>query len=449
MSPEEDGPPAHAAPARLGTIRVRLTAWFLLAMAVLVAAGSTATYLIVSDRLHSEARNGALVLARAAAAVEEPGEAALDQLAGPGDRVWLIDPSGRVLAGTLGSTETTRAQIAATIAGIHGGLTATAIGRNGVEAIVARSTRGLDSTLRTLRITLIGAGLAGLLVSAALGWVLASRALRPVDQMRREVDEISGTSLERRLPAGPPDELGLLAAAFNRLLARAEIAVREQESFVADASHELKTPITALEGHARVVARAIDRSDLAQARESAQIVLRESRRLAVMLSELLALAEAGGTSGEAAQPVRLDLAVGEACSEMAALEPDRRLGVDVAPAVVAGEHGRLRELALILIDNAVKYSPPEAEVAVSVSAAPPRLTVRDHGPGLSPEDAERAFDRFFRGAAAASSPGSGLGLAIARAICDRHGARMALEPAAGGGTRAVVTFPESSPMTSR
>ncbi len=442
MSAPEGAPPAAARPALLGSIRIRLTAWFLLAMAVLVATGSIATYLIVSDRLHAEARSGAVVLARAAAAVEEPGEAALDQLAGPGDRVWLIDPSGRVLAATAGATETSRAQIEATIARIHGDVTATATGTHGAEAIVARSTGGLDSTLSTLRLALIGVGLAGLVLSAALAWILASRALRPVDRMRQEVDQIGGTSLGRRLAAGSADELGLLAAAFNRLLARAEVAVREQESFVADASHELKTPITAVEGHSRIVVRAIDRSDLPQARESAEIVLRESRRLAVMLGELLALAEAGSASPQPPRPVRLDLAVVEACSEMSALEPDRRLERELSPAIVLGEHGRLRELALILIDNAVKYSPADAPVTVAVSDGPPRLTVRDRGPGMPPDEAARAFDRFFRGAAASGRPGSGLGLPIARAVCDRVGATIRLEPAPGGGTLAVVTFPE-------
>ena len=109
------------------------------------------------------------------------------------------------------------------------------------------------------------------------------------------------------------------------------MAAREQESFVADASHELKTPITAIEGHARVVVRAIDRSDLPQARESAEIVHREARRLAVMLRELLALAEAGSGAPEPAA-VRLDLAVVEACSEIVALEPGRVVEPDLAPA---------------------------------------------------------------------------------------------------------------------
>ena len=434
--------PARTTRGGRATIRVRLTGWFLLAMSLLVAAGSVATYLIVSDRLHADARSGALVLARAAASVGEPDEIALDQLAGPGDHVWLLDSSGAVVAATKGDTAAmTRAEVDAAIGRLSGHVTASATGSDGAQALVARSTGGVDSTLSTLRLTLIGAGVAGLALSALLGWVLASRVLRPVDRMRREVDEISGDSLGRRLAPGPPDELGLLADAFNRLLARAESAAREQESFVADASHELKTPITAVEGHARVVMRAIDRSDLSQARESAEIVLREARRLAVMLGELLTLAEAGAIPPAPATATRLDLAVEEACSEMRALEPDRALDVRLDEVSVAGEHGRLRELTLILIDNAVKYSPAGTPVEVAVTARPPALSVRDHGPGMSGEDAERAFDRFYRGSASTLTRGSGLGLAIARAIAARYGAEVVLEPAEGGGTRALVGFP--------
>jgi len=435
------GPPPRVARGGRATIRVRLTAWFLLAMALLVAAGSAATYLIVSDRLHADARAGAAVLARAAASVEEPDEIALDRLAGLGDHVWLIDSSGAVEAATRGDTESTRTGVEAAIARLPGHVTAVAPGSEGAQAVVARSTAALDSTLSTLRLTLIGAGLVGLAAAALLGWVLAARVLRPVDRMRREVDEISGVSLSRRLPEGPPDELGLLADAFNRLLARAEAAAREQESFVADASHELKTPITAIEGHARVVMRSLDRSDLPQARESAAIVLRESRRLAVTLGELLALAEAGAIP-PAPGVVRLDLAVREACSEFAAAAPDRPLDVRAEETRAAADYGRLRELALILVDNAHKYSPPGAPVDVTVRSGPPRLVVRDRGPGLSAEDTARAFARFYRGSASAGSTGSGLGLAIARAIAARYGARVELTPAAGGGTEASATFPD-------
>ena len=139
--------------------------------------------------------------------------------------------------------------------------------------------------------------------------------------------------------------------------------------------------------------------------------------------------------------MRLDAAVSEACSEIAALEPDRVLDLDLQEATVAGEHGRLRELALILVNNAVRYSPPEAPVSVRVTGGPrPSLVVTDRGPGLTAEDLDRAFDRFFRGSASAGRPGSGLGLPIARAICERLGAEVRLESGPEGGARAVVTF---------
>ncbi len=109
---------------------------------------------------------------------------------------------------------------------------------------------------------------------------------------------------------------------------------------------------------------------------------------------------------------------------------------------VVGDDGRLRELVRILVDNAFKYSPRGELVEVSVgNGESPVLTVRDHGPGLSEEDRARAFDRFFRGSAAHDVEGSGLGLAIARAICERHGATLDLEPAPGGGIAASVRFP--------
>lgn len=430
----------------LGGIRARLTAWFLLAMAVLVAAGSTATYLVVRDRLLSDASADALALARAAAAAEDPEEIALNSLAAPGDQVWVIAPSGQVIARTSGAPGATRADVMATLERVPAGddatyTSATATGNGGMQVVVLHRASGVGSTLRTLRLALVAVGLIGLAVSAVIGAILAARALRPVDQMREEVDDISGTSLDRRLPPGRPDELGRLAAAFNRLLERAEVAAREQESFVADASHEMKTPITALEGHARLVVRAIDRGDLPRARESADVALEQTRRLALLLRELLALAGAGALSPEALSPVRLDAAVSEACSEVAALEPDRVLDLDLQEATVAGEHGRLRELALILVNNAVRYSPPEAPVSVRVTGGPrPSLVVTDRGPGLTAEDLDRAFDRFFRGSASAGRPGSGLGLPIARAICERLGAEVRLESGPGGGARAVVTF---------
>ena len=183
---------------------------------------------------------------------------------------------------------------------------------------------------------------------------MAGRALRPIERMRRQADDIRGDELDRRLSESSSDELGRLAAAFNRLLARAERATEEQQRFVADASHELRTPVTALQGHARILVRAAERGDLGQVHESAGIVSTESERLARTLAELLSLAEAE-RSERLTERVRLDEVVRGACEELRILHQGRLIEDDLAPVSVTGDAGRLGELARILIDNAIKY----------------------------------------------------------------------------------------------
>jgi two-component system sensor histidine kinase MprB len=424
------------------SFRVRLALWFSLTMAVLVVATSAATYLVVRSSLGDAAQRHARQLARAAAN-EQPSEGELDRLAGPGDRIWLTDAQGVVVATTYhGRGEDSAAATEREIARAPSGSTSARWRRpGGGVAIVLVANRTIESSLQTLLRTLLAVGAAVVAVSALLGVVLAGRSLRPVERMRREVDDISGAELDRRIAEGRPDELGRLARAFNRLLARAERATAEQQHFVADASHELRTPVTALQGHARIVVRAIDRDDVAQARESAEVVLAESRRLAGTLSDLLSLAESGGPD-RPLEPVRLDAVVRDACDEMRAFHTGRAIDTELAGVTVMGDAGRLGELARILVDNALKYSPPGAPVTVTVAeGARPALVVRDRGPGLSETDRARAFDRFYRGTAAAGVGGSGLGLAIARAVCERHGAELSLEASPGGGTVATVRFP--------
>ena len=325
------------------SVRAWLTLWFVAALTLLVAAASTASYFIVRSQLRSQAQSAVVALARAAATAD-PDEAALDRLAQPGDRIWILDAAGAVIAHDLAATGATRADVLAAVRGHGDAFTAEVRGGEGRSAIVIREDETLGRTLSTLRWTLIGVGLGGLLLAALAGAALATRALRPVDRMREEADRIPGDALDRRLAEGRPDELGRLARAFNRLLARVERAAQEQERFVADASHELKTPVTAIEGHARVAARALERGDVEAARESAGVVSLESRRLALLLRELLALAETGAAP-PGISDVRLDEVVEEACAEMQALFPEYRLEVRSVPATVRGHAGRLGELA--------------------------------------------------------------------------------------------------------
>jgi two-component system sensor histidine kinase MprB len=422
------------------SFRVRLALWFSVMMAVLVVATSAATYLVVRSSLSDSAQRHARQLARAAAH-EQPREGELDRLAGPGDRIWLTDSQGTVVAASYPGRGEDTAAAGREIDQAPSGSTSARWRRpGGGFAIVLVRNRTIESSLSTLLRTLLAVGAVVIAAGAVLGVVLAARTLRPVERMRREVDDISGAELDRRIAEGRPDELGRLARAFNRLLARAERATAEQQHFVADASHELRTPVTALQGHARIVLRAIDRGDLDQARESAEVVVGESRRLAGTIAELLSLAESVGPE-RPAEPVRLDRVAAEACDEMRAFHPGRSVDAELAETTVAGDPGRLGELVRILVDNALKYSPAESAVSVTVTAGEqPALVVRDHGPGLSAADRNRAFDRFYRGAASPGVSGSGLGLAIAQAVCERHGAELSLVDAPGGGTEARVRF---------
>jgi signal transduction histidine kinase len=424
------------------SVRLRLAAWFVLTMAVLVVATSAITYAVVRADLRAEAQHSARRLALAAAK-GQPDELRLDGMAGAGDRIWITNASGRVVNETTGASGRTLQAVRRILRRTPAASTsARATRADGGQAIVILANHSVRSTLSTLLRTLVAVGIGILVAAGLLGAFLARRALRPVDRMRQQVDDIPGAALDRRITEGKPDELGRLARAFNRLLSRAEHAADQQQRFVADASHELKTPVTALQGHARIISRSVDREEWEQVRESAAVVARETRRLAATVSDLLSLAEAGSQAVRAA-PVRLDKITAEACDEMRAFEPARMVEADLVPATVLGDAGRLGELVRVLIDNALKYSPPGSPVAVSVTGgeAGPRLTVRDHGPGLSADDLERAFDRFYRGSAAGGVAGSGLGLAIAQAISDRHRAALTLESAPDGGTVAAVSFP--------
>ncbi len=426
------------------TFRIRLTLLFVVTLAVLGALSSTITYAIVQNRLNEQDRRVTTTLATTAA-LAASAEIALDRIAGAGDAIWLITPSGNVEGKSYRAPGSNLAQVRAYLAqaGSAGAVTASAPIASGGMAIALHGTAQTQSALGTVRRTLILVDLIAVLLAAIAGAVLASRALRPVERMRKEADRIPGYELDRRLPEGRNDELGRLAQAFNRLLARAQTASKEQEQFIADASHELKTPVMAIEGHARILSRALGRDDVDQAQASASVVAHEAHRLALTLRDLLELAESG-SAAPPRDPVRLDLVAQEASVEVQAIDPARDIRTEVVPATVRGDANRLRELLLVLLDNADKYSPKDEPIDLSVALDPQGMAtvrIRDRGPGLTAADRQAVFGRFVRGSAAAGIPGSGLGLAIAHALAERHGASITLRDAPDHGTIAEVRFP--------
>ncbi|MFA1545190.1 sensor histidine kinase [Actinomadura chokoriensis] len=275
-------------------------------------------------------------------------------------------------------------------------------------------------------------------------WRSATRALRPVDAIRRELDEITATDLERRVPApGRRDEVGLLAASVNATLDRLEEAVARQRAFVSDVSHELRSPLTALRMEVELALAAPDETDV---QIMLRAVLENTERLAAVVDDLLALAtlEAGRTFPHE----WVDLT--ELADEEVLRRP-RRTQVTVlseGSVTVRGGRVELARLLTNLLDNADRHA--AGEVTMIVRPEPPAtavVEVIDDGPGIAPEDRERVFERFTRLAEGRhrDAGGTGLGLAISRDIAEAHGGSLILTDRIDGrsGARFVLRLPMS------
>jgi signal transduction histidine kinase len=285
-------------------------------------------------------------------------------------------------------------------------------------------------------------------IAVFAGWMLTGRTLRPISAMADAADRITATEVAARIPVEVPgDELGRLGSRFNALLDRLDGALAQQRRFLADAAHELRTPIARARGAAELALS--HTPEPGQDRAALEQATRELEAMSHLVHELLELARAD--AGRAGSPfVRgfLDDVVSDAVHGFVPLAQRRgiTLALDVpheTPVLMDGDS--LTRLVGILVHNAVRYSHPNGTVHVRVRATDSGavLEVEDAGIGIPAEDRDRLFGRFFRGRAARqmAPDGSGLGLAIARAIAERHGARITLSDAAPQGTIATVTFP--------
>jgi signal transduction histidine kinase len=283
------------------------------------------------------------------------------------------------------------------------------------------------------------------IMAAAVTWSVR-RGLLPLQHVTAEVQRRDVRSLKPLGELNLPKEIEPLVRELNRLLARLQEAFDAQRAFISDAAHELRSPLTAL----RLQLQLLDRAPNEAARLEARTRLGAAVERAIHLAEqLLTLArsdpeEVGGNFA----PVDLGEAAagGIADTHDLALARHTELSLD-APSVlpIQGDAEAIRILVRNLVDNAVRYTPPGGSVRVHCRASLQGvdLEVTDTGPGIAPADRDRVFDRFYRRAGAHES-GSGLGLAIVKAIADRHGARIALDDAPGGGLRVTVTFPRPS-----
>jgi len=305
----------------------------------------------------------------------------------------------------------------------------------------------LDESIRLYRLILLALGLAGLSAALLGGWAIAGGALRPIARMTSTASTIAHSrDLSHRI-ATPPhhDELGRLATTFNDMLMGIEAAYGAQQRFVADASHELRAPLTAIQGNLELIRRhpEMPHADRDEALGEAE---REAVRLTRLVADLLALARADAGVAPQQRPVDLDAVALDAFRSARQLAQNQQLALDtLEPVQVIGDADRLKQLLLIVLDNALKYTPSGGRVTMGLRqcVGSSEITVQDTGVGIAAEDLPRVFERFYRADPARSrdAGGTGLGLPIARWIVEQHHGAIHIDSVPGQGTTVTVSLP--------
>jgi heavy metal sensor kinase len=324
------------------------------------------------------------------------------------------------------------------------------LGRRDIVIGAARSLESQDRTLRDARYALgIGIPLM-LLVATAGGSLLARKSLEPVSAIAEQAARISATSLHERVAVpNPRDELGRLAAVLNDLLGRLDKSFEEQRRLMADASHELRTPVAIISGEAELALSRDSRSP-SELRESLEHVRAESDRLKHIVDDLFLLARA-----EAGDPIMVsrEVYLGEVAADsvraVRSLAEQKTVRLAFAGSEdlpFRGDEALLRRLFVNLLDNAIKYTPAGGDVTLSAERrnGDYLVTVADTGPGIPIDAQAHIFDRFYRAdrdRRASATSGAGLGLAIASWVAQTHGGHLSLEQSNGQGSRFAVRFP--------
>ena len=309
------------------------------------------------------------------------------------------------------------------------------------RVIVAGGRDDIDDSVAELTTSLLWVIPMAVLVLSVLVWMIVGRTLQPVERIRTAVASIDMGELDRRVPVpGGGDEIARLATTMNEMLTRLESSVRRQQQFVADASHELRTPLTRMRTELEVDERDPDRADPSATRRSQ---LEEISALQDMIEDLLLLARSdANTLAPASDTIDLDDIVLEearvASSSTVRIDTSR-----VSGAQVTGSRHELHRVVRNLLDNALRHARATVSVELAERGGDVWLVVSDDGPGIPPEDRERALQRFTRldESRSGGAGRSGLGLAIVDDIVTRHGGTTTIDDAPGGGARVTVKIP--------
>ncbi len=309
---------------------------------------------------------------------------------------------------------------------------------------VGTSLGAVDSTRKTLLSIMVGVAILAVLLAGLGSWVLLGRALSPLETITEAVDQINrADDLSRRIPnvGQADDEIGDLIESFNQTLERLESLFTSQQRFLADVSHEFRTPLTVIKGNVDLMRRMKEVDE-----ESLTSIDQEARRLTRLVGGLLMLAQA--ESGKLTlnfAPVELDLLLTEVFSEMRVLAGNK-VGIhlnDIDQLVVLGDRDRLKQVLLNLVANAIQYTPAGGEIFLGLAKVgeQARLIIRDTGPGIPAEDLPHIFDRFYRAEKSrtrSKASGFGLGLSIAYWIVEHHKGQIKVESKEGKGTTFAI-----------
>ncbi len=449
-------------------IRIRLTLGFTLALAVVLAAVGYLVYSGLAGAMDRSIRDDLagradLIKSTVLQSEEAPSEEGAGSIAEAGTNfAEILSPSGAVVDSTadvaghvlLTPTQLARASQATIVldrvevAGSAGTsrLLATPVHAQSKDLIIVVGsslkdrTQALDQLLTEL---LIGGPIA-LILAAALAYLLATRALRPVESIRREAEAISALEPGRRLPVPPAaDEIARLSATLNEMLGRLESSLARERSFISNASHEIRTPLALIKTEADL---ALDRPrSAAELRGALQSIVGETDRLSELADDLLLLAR----SDEGRLPMRrtpisvFDLLEGVRDRfQLRVTEAGRTISVGAAPGlVVAADRQRLEQVLSNLIENALRYGAGRIDVVATSDETAAQVHVMDRGPGFPADLLPHAFERFSRSGASRAQGGTGLGLAIVDIIARAHGGTTHAAGREGGGADVWISLP--------
>jgi heavy metal sensor kinase len=430
------------------TFRLRITLWYVGLFTVLFAGFSLFAYLVlarelgerVDEMLASEVNTAATMLPDEVAETSGNIEMAAAEIVSELQfrrGTLAVFRAGKLLGSTRPLPRTEGARSARRTVVVGGQM---------IEVLAIEPPDDINASLRAIReIILIGLPLFVALAGLG-GYFTAKRNLKPLERMAEQAHRITGRSLHMRLdPGRAAEELAILADSFNALLVRLDQSFETMRRFVADASHELRTPLSVIRGEADVALS--QERGAPEYRESLAVILDESRRLSRLLEDLLNLARAD--AGHVILKTRqfyFDDLLADCCRSVQGMAQSKGITLECHAASdlpFTGDEGLLRRLVINLLDNAIRYTGEGGHVSAEVAPASKGVSLRvtDTGIGMSVDEAQHVFERFFRADRARSRGGFGLGLSIVKWIADCHGGTVEMESQPSKGSAFTVTLP--------